>query len=145
MPLIIDLKPGEKMIINGAVIENAGTNTKFRILNDCSLLRQKEILSSSDSVTPASRVYYALQCAYIFSDKSEEHMRQFNNYLSAYVAACPSASSIADSIADAIGQGQLYKGLKMTRRLLDHESKVLNQFRDETSEPAAESSDNPPK
>ena len=85
MPLIIDLKPGEKLIINGAVVENIGANTKLRVLNDCALMRQKEILSDEDAVTPASRVYYALQCAYIFPEHKDQYLQAFNECLLGYI------------------------------------------------------------
>lgn len=138
MPLIIDLKPGEKLIINGAVLENASSNTKVRVLNDCSILRQKEILSDSDSVTPASRVYFALQCAYIFPAKRAEYLRMFSHYLDSYVHACPSAAIIGTEISEAVADGHYYKALKSTRHLLDHENKVLGILRNAAEAEAEE-------
>lgn len=134
MPLIIDLKPGEKLIINGAVIENIGANTKLRVLNDCTLMRQKEILSDADAVTPASRVYYALQCAYIFPDHKDKYLEAFNECLLGYLDACPSARDIGVKIATALSDGQYYKALKAAKGLLDHEKGVLEQFK-ETEKP----------
>ncbi len=124
MPLLIDLKPGEKLIINGAVIENAGSNTKIRVLNDSNILRQKEILADTDNVTPASRVYFYLQCAYIFPDARLRYIAAFNEYLKDYVRACPSAASIGAEIAEAVAEGHYYQGLKAARALLKHEAKV---------------------
>lgn len=128
MPLLIDLKPGEKVIINGAVIENAGSSTKLRILNNSGILRQKEILSDVDAVTPASRVYYALQCAYLFPDDRDNYLKAFAQYLADYIGACPSASGIAEEIRGELAEGRYYKGLKAARNLLKHESKVVAQF-----------------
>ncbi len=128
MPLIIDLKPGEKLIINGAVIENIGPNTKLRVLNDCTLMRQKEILSDADAVTPASRVYYSLQCAYIFPEHKEKYLEAFNECLVGYLEACPSARDIGVKIANALKDGQYYKALKAAKALLDHEKSVLEKF-----------------
>ena len=128
MPLIIDLKPGEKLIINGAVIENIGPNTKLRVLNDCTLMRQKEILSDADAVTPASRVYYSLQCAYIFPEHKEKYLEAFNECLVGYLEACPSARDIGVKIANALQDGQYYKALKAAKALLDHEKSVLEKF-----------------
>lgn len=130
MPLIIDLKPGEKLIINGAVIENIGPNTKLRVLNDCTLMRQKEILSDADAVTPASRVYYSLQCAYIFPELKDKYLEAFNECLLGYLEACPSARDIGVKIATALSGGQYYKALKAAKALLDHEKKVLDQYRE---------------
>lgn len=134
MPLIIDLKPGEKFIVNGAVVENASSNTKIRILNDCSILRQKEILADSDCVTPASRVYFALQCAYIFETHRDKHIEAFRDYLKGYAEACPSAASLCASIGQAVDDGQYYHGLRLTRDLLKHESQVLQAIQKDVQE-----------
>ena len=130
MPLIIDLKPNEKLIINGAVIENIGANTKLRVLNDCTLMRQKEILSDTDAVTPASRVYYALQCAYIFPELKDKYLEAFNECLLSYLDACPSAHDIGVKIAAALDEGQYYKALKSAKGLLEHERGVLKNLQD---------------
>lgn len=128
MPLLIDLKPGEKVIINGSVIENAGTNTKLRIYNDSNILRQKEILSNADIGTPASRVYFCLQCGYIFPDKREQYMVHFDQFLDEYLSACPSAADIGQEIRQSLAEGQYYKALKAARKLLKHEANVLDQL-----------------
>lgn len=125
MPLLIDLKPGEKVIINGAVIENAGTNTKIRIHNESAILRQKEILNSDEASTPASRVYFCLQNAYIFPDKRGHYIELYGRYLEEYLEACPSASDIGAEILADVAAGQYYKALKASRKLLKHEGSVL--------------------
>lgn len=130
MPLIIELKPNEKLIINGAVVENIGPNTKLRVLNDCSLMRQKEILSDTDAITPAARVYYALQCSYIFPEHKDQYLEVFNQYLLGYLEACPSARDIGVKIATALSSGQVYKALKAAKALLEHERNVLDRVRD---------------
>lgn len=128
MPLLIDLKPGEKVIINGAVIENAGANTKLRIHNESNILRQKEILTNEDTATPAARVYFCLQCAYIFPDKRDHYLNLFAHYLVEYLEACPSAVEIGQEIRDEVHDGLYYKALKSSRKLLKHETEVLNQL-----------------
>ena len=125
MPLLIDLKPGEKVIINGAVIENASANTKLRVHNESNILRQKEILTGDDATTPASRVYFCLQNAYIFPDKRAHYIELFERYLDEYLAACPSAESIGVELRDEAAREHFYKALKASRKLLKHESAVL--------------------
>ena len=41
MPLKLDFKAGDKMIINGTVIENVGPNAKLLIHNEASILREQ--------------------------------------------------------------------------------------------------------
>ncbi|HLO77741.1 MAG TPA: flagellar biosynthesis repressor FlbT [Magnetospirillum sp.] len=129
MPLLIDLKPGEKVIINGAVIENAGANTKLRLHNECSILRQKEILVAEEVGTPAARVYFCLQNAYIFPEKRDHYLEFFDTCLSQYVEACPSATPIAQDIRAEVAQGHYYRALKCSRKLLGHETTVLDHLR----------------
>ncbi len=133
MPLLIDLKPGEKVIINGAVIENAGSNTKLRIHNESNILRQKEIVSETEMTTPASRVYLALQCAYIFPEKKEKYIALYDQFLTEYLEACPSAEQIVTEIREEVASDRFYKALKSSRRLLKHESAILDAHL-ETSE-----------
>jgi flagellar biosynthesis repressor protein FlbT len=128
MPLLIEFKSGDKIIINGAVLENAGPNSKLLIHNESTILREKEILSVAETSTPASRVYFALQCAYIFPNKKDEYLSLFYKFLGEFVEASPSASPIAKKILAEVEKGLLYKALKATQGLLNHESKVLDQL-----------------
>ena len=131
MPLLIEFKSGDKIIINGAVLENAGPNSKLLIHNESTILREKEILSVADTSTPASRVYFALQCAYIFPNKKEEYLSLFYKFLGEFVEASASASPIAKKILNEVENDRLYKALKATQELLAHESKVLDQLNQE--------------
>ncbi len=128
MPLKLDFKSGEKMVINGAVVENIGPNAKILVHNIATILRDKEVLTEKDAVTPAARVYFALQCAYVFPEKHDHYTKMFNTYLRDFVNACPSATGIADEIRDNVESGDLYKGLKGVRRLIAHEAETLNLF-----------------
>ena len=128
MPLKLDLKCGEKMIVNGAVLENVGPNAKVLIHNLATVLREKEILTQEDAATPASRVYFSLQCAYMFGEAREEHLKNFNRYLDDYLVACPSAIEIAEVIRGHIENENFYKGLKSSRNLIAHEVRTLDEF-----------------
>lgn len=134
MPLLIDLKPGEKVIINGAVLENAGTNTKIRIYNESTILRQKEILTNDDIATPSARIYFCLQCAYIFPEKREYYLDLYRTFLAQYIEACPSAKGIGDEVDAAVAVGSYYKALKASRKLLKHETSVLTQLEASTAQ-----------
>ena len=131
MPLTIDFKAGDKIIINGAVIENLGSNSKLSVHNQAAILRGKEILSEEDSKTPASRVYFALQCAYIFPQAQAEYGASFEAFLNEYLVACPSASEIGDVIRKEVESGMLYKGLKSAQKLIVHESNLLQSLGEE--------------
>ena len=70
MALVVHLKKGAQIIVNGAVLENVtGRAISLALKNDATILRGDDILSPDAAVTPASRVYYALQCAYLFKER----------------------------------------------------------------------------
>lgn len=125
MPLKLDFKSGDKLVINGAVLENIGPNAKLLVHNESAILREKEVLSVQETATPASRTYFALQCAYMFAHKREEYLGLFNQYLDEYIEACPSATELAEEIRDQVSSGKLYRGLKQTQKLILHEGNVL--------------------
>ena len=128
MPLKLDFKNGEKMIINAVVVENVGPTAKLLIRNRANILREKEILSEEDAATPSARVYFALQCAYMFPDGQHEHLEQFEGFLTEYLKACPSANSLGEKIRAHVADQELYKGLKLARQLIAHEMEILTEF-----------------
>ncbi|OEJ69555.1 flagellar biosynthesis repressor FlbT [Magnetovibrio blakemorei] len=130
MPLLIDFKSGDKLIINGSVLENIGGNTKILVHNNSAILREKEVLSHEDAQTPASRVYYELQNAYILLDPTErdESLKRFDQRLNEFIAACPNALDIALKVRDHVQNERVYKGLKEAQNLIKYESNVLAQF-----------------
>ena len=73
MALKLTLKPGEKVIINGAVLANAGSKTALSIENSAVILREKDILTEHNANSPAKRIYYCLQLAYL----DDEHEREY--------------------------------------------------------------------
>ena len=128
MPLKLDLKSGEKMIVNGAVLENVGPSAKILVHNMASILREKEILSQEEAATPAARVYFSLQCAYMFPENRTDHLKQFDRFLKDYLSACPSADDIGTDIRSFVDKKEFYKGLKAARNLIAHEVRTLNAF-----------------
>lgn len=128
MPLKLDFKSGDKLVINGAVLENIGANAKILVHNESAILREKEILSVADTATPASRVYFALQCAYMFPHKKEEYLGLFAGFLKEFVNACPSTRPIADEIEKLVAENKIYKALKQTQKLVAHQAKVLKSL-----------------
>ncbi len=128
VPLLLEIKAGEKLIINGVVLECVGANTRLLVHNQAAILRQKEVLTKEQAATPAARVYFALQCAYVFPRKYDTYMVLFEHFLHAYLAAAPGAAAIAADIRAAIAQGNLYQAMKRTQRLLAYEGEAVDHL-----------------
>ena len=62
--LVIRLRPHEKFLINGAVVENGEKRAKLRIKSpDANILRLRDALHPNDVTTPVRRLYYTAQLA----------------------------------------------------------------------------------
>ena len=144
MPLLIDFKSGDKLIINGSVLENIGGNTKILVHNNSAILREKEVLSQEDAQTPASRVYFELQGAYILLDPAEREasLARFDQRLNEFIAACPNALDIALKVREHVENERIYKGLKEAQKLIKYESNVLHQFSEQLKSFLAENEQN---
>ncbi|MBL8668933.1 MAG: flagellar biosynthesis repressor FlbT [Rhodospirillales bacterium] len=126
MALVIHLKKDGRVIVNGAVLENAsGRTISLVVKNEAAILRDDDVLQPEEASTPASRIYFALQCAYLFQDHRPRHLAQFNELLASYLAAAPSAKSLGAAMLDAVAGGNLYDALKKARKLRQHEREIL--------------------
>ena len=125
MPLRLKMPHGDRIIVNGAVLENGGEATMLVFHNHADIMRRKEIMQESDALSPSRRVYYALQCAYIFEQKRESYLKIFEQYLSEYEKAAPSATPIAQNLRESLNTNKIYFALKECRKLIQHESDIL--------------------
>ena len=122
MPLKIQLKKGQKIIINGAVLENASSRTaSLLVINNASIMRDADVLTPEDAVTPAARVYYSLQCMYLFPEERDTHLPRFNEFIEAYEKAAPSSEEIVSELRHLVEDDRMYKALKKGHELIANE------------------------
>ncbi|WP_054031305.1 flagellar biosynthesis repressor FlbT [Desulfatitalea tepidiphila] len=127
MALKITLKPNEKMIIGGAVISNGANKSEFVIENNVPILRQNNILSPDDAVTPARRIYLAIQLMYVDSPNFTKYQEAYWRLIREFVQAAPSSIELVDNINEMIFKGNYYQALKSTQHLIDFEQEVLDR------------------
>lgn len=126
MPLKLSLAKGEKLVVNGAVIKNDGSDINLVFENKAHILRQKDIMTTEAASTPARRVYLALQCAYMFQEREADHLGDFASLLDDFRSAAPSTGEVAGLIQKHVDEHDLYGALKECHRLIDLEAEILN-------------------
>ena len=127
MALKIILKPGEKLIIGGAVITNGPHRTEFVVENNVPILRQVNILSPDEADTPARRIYLAIQLMYIDSSNYKKYQNTYWQLVREFVQAAPSSTGLVDKINEMIFQGNFYQALRLTQKLMEFEQEVLKR------------------
>ena len=65
MALKLSLKPGEKFVLNGAVVQNGDRRGVLILQNRASVLREKDIMQPEDVNTPARRIYFPVMMMYL--------------------------------------------------------------------------------
>lgn len=128
MPLKIQLKPNERVIINGAVIEgDAESRTEIIVLNNASVMRQKHILQQDNADTPVKRLYFALQMMYIDDENRGNYQGAFDKYAKDLdeTFSLPTTKTAMALIKTAASEGKYYDAMKVCRDLIKVEAELL--------------------
>jgi flagellar protein FlbT len=124
MALIIDLKPGEKILIGTAVITNDKSRSRLHISGDAAILREKDIMKYEEADTLCRKVYFMIQTMYLARNPKMYHKGYFDLVRSVQAAA-PSTAFFFLSINESIIAGQYYKAMKEARNLIEHERELI--------------------
>jgi flagellar protein FlbT len=126
MPLAINLRPNERLIVNGVVLQNSGAVAKLLIHNNASVLREKDIITEADARTPARRIYFAIQCKYLFPGKDAAYLPLIYRFIQEFESAAPSTVALTREIRANVDEGTLYRALKSAKQLIAREQEILN-------------------
>jgi flagellar protein FlbT len=125
MALKIELKPGERMLIGGAVVKNGSRQTSALIIeNNVPVLRGKDILSEKEANTPCTRVYFVIQLMYIDMENLAIHHESYWKLVRPLLKAAPRLTGLVAQINENILNGKYYQALKLAAELLAHEKEI---------------------
>lgn len=124
VPLKIELKPGERLILGGCVVINDGRRTRLAIEGAMPVLREKDIMTARQANSPAKRLYLAVQRMYT-SMRTQENYADYRALIRGIVEAAPCTRRFIDSINNRMLTGELYEALKETRKLIAYEKELL--------------------
>src|SRR6201996_3016582 len=107
MPLKLSLKPGEKFVLNGAVLANGDKRISLVIQNKACVLREKDIMLPEDANTPARRIYLAIMMMYLDGEASHEPYNEFALRMSEFMGAVinPNVLAACVEISRDVAQG----------------------------------------
>ena len=127
--LVLELRPGEAMIINGALVRFR-TRSRIELMAKARFMFGKQIMAPDQADTPARRIYFALQSAYIGEgDERTQGLETAHELIAAFKAATTSALAceILDRAEAAASSDNCYLALKLARRIINHEDAVLGR------------------
>lgn len=126
--LVLKLGPHERVLINGAVIENGDKRSRLAIMTpNANILRLRDAIHPEDATTPVRRVCYLAQLVLSGDLDPEESKMQLVRgieQLSQVMIDPDSRNHLAQATA-AVLQNQHYQAMKFLRGLLPREERLL--------------------
>lgn len=127
MPLKLSLKPQERFVLNGAVVENGDRRTTLVLQNRASVLREKDIMQAEDANSPARRIYFPIMMMYLGESRPDAHYDEFALRMTEFMGAVRNPKILAECVAISreVMTGEFYKALTRCRALIDYEQERL--------------------
>lgn len=126
--LVLKLGPHERVLINGAVVENGDRRSRIAIVTpNANILRLRDAIHPEEVNTPVRRVCYIAQLVLSGDAEEDEARSQLLRGIEQLSQVLMDRDSRAqlDLATDAVVDGQFYQALKALRSLLPREERLL--------------------
>jgi flagellar protein FlbT len=127
MPLKLSLRPGEKFVVNGAVVQNGDRRAALVLQNKASVLREKDIMQQDEADTPAKRIYFPIMLMYLDEQGRDKAYGEFAARLAEFMGAVRDPAVLAECIgvSKEVMGGEYYRALMRCRKLITYEAERL--------------------
>lgn len=128
--LVLKLRPAERILINGVVIENGDRRTKLNVLTqNANVLRLRDAIHPDQVNTPVKRVCYIAQMVLAGEadpDKGRDQLLSGIEQLSQVFTDADSRSRLDAATESAVAH-RIYPALKALRGLLAREQRLMER------------------
>lgn len=127
MPLKLSLKPGERFVVNGAVLQNGDRRAVLLLQNKASILREKDIIQPEEANTPTKRIYFPIMMMYLEPAEANRYYDEFVLRLNEFMGVIRSPDILKEcvSLSREVMAQDYYKALTRCRKLLVYEQGLL--------------------
>ena len=126
--LVLKLGPHERVLINGAVIENGDKRSKLAIMTpNANILRLRDAIHPDEATTPVRRICYIAQLVLSGDADAGDTRHQLLRGIEqlSQVLIDPDSRSLLSQASVAVLEDQHYQALKALRGLLPREERLL--------------------
>ena len=124
VPLRVELKPFERIVIGETVLINSGTRTSFLIDGEAPILRERDTVTAETANTPAKRLYLCVQTMYLKND-IPRYRPAYQGFLAICARPIRALATRSMPPMPMLRGGALYKALKEIRKLMKREDELL--------------------
>jgi flagellar protein FlbT len=125
--LKLSLKPGEKFVLNGAVVQNGDRRASLILQNKASVLREKDIMQQEEVTSPARHIYFPVMMMYLDEAGAQRYYDEFAKRLTEFMGVIRNPGILTDCLAiskHVMGK-EYYKALMLSRKLIEYEDERL--------------------
>lgn len=122
----INLKPGERIFLNGAVVR-VDRKVTLELMNDVTFLLESHVLQVEDTTTPLRQLYFTVQAMVIDPRNAQGALGLFRQQIEALQAVLETPE-ILEGLAQAqilVARDRLYDALRQIRCLFPLEDAIL--------------------
>ena len=126
--LVLKLAPKERILINGAVIENGDRRSRLSIVTpNANILRLRDAIHPDEANTPVKRVCYIAQLVLSGDADPGEARGQLLSGIEqlSHVLSDPDSRTQLTAATDAVLAEQYYQALKCLRALMPREERLM--------------------
>lgn len=126
--LVLKLGPKERVLINGAVIENGDRRSRISIVSpNANILRLRDAIHPEEANTPVRRVCYIAQLVLSGDTDAGEAKLQLMRGIEQLSRVLTDEDSLSrlDAATMAVSEDHFYQALKNLRHLLPREERLL--------------------
>ncbi|MBX9932420.1 MAG: flagellar biosynthesis repressor FlbT [Methylobacterium sp.] len=127
MPLKIELKPFERLLIGNAAIRNGSRRASFIIETVTKFLRESDVITESEADTACKRLYLTLTVMYLSDDPAAAE-NLFIAQASELMAAVPSTAPFIQDIYKEIEAREFYRAIKRGKELVQYETSLADRL-----------------
>lgn len=115
-----NLKPGERIFINGAVL-TASSKVTLSLLNDAQFLLESHVLQVSEATTPMRQLYFVIQALLINPAEAQKAITVFHD-LHASLLVTYSDEEVKEALLEVrrlVQESRMFEALKVVRNMFD--------------------------
>lgn len=127
--LVLKIAPGERFIVNGALLENGDKPARIRISeSNVRVLRCRDALRPEEIDTPVKRIYFAIQLLITGDLKEDDTIQAIDAECIALLDIFrPIDAELIPTLRSMLSRGNHYSALCHLRQVLAIEAQLLNR------------------
>jgi flagellar biosynthesis repressor protein FlbT len=127
MALKLRLKPCERVVINGCVLQNENRRYTLTVSNFAQIIRGSDIMQEEDANTPVRRAYFVIQSMLLDARSAEDYANVITTMMAKLYTAFvhPEMQDHIMHAMEYVGVGDFYKALASLRPVIQYERMLL--------------------